>query len=124
MTSHRRRSSRSFFSTDRTLDRSWMDIDAEFFLNQLRQFTRADWLAWRQLCDEKRQHLALNLVWAVWPSLLRHQARNARLLEIRFGLVKSRTRDAILVGHFCNRGLLHRDTAQHLIFYLYNVPRI
>jgi hypothetical protein len=31
-----------------------MDIDAEFFLNQLRQFTRADWLAWRQLCDEKR----------------------------------------------------------------------
>ena len=97
-----------------------MHIDAEFLLNQLRQFTRSDWLAWRQLCDEKRPHLALDLVRAVWTSLVWHQARNARFVEIRFGLVKSRTRDAILVGHLCDRSLLDRDAAQHLVFYLYN----
>ena len=101
-----------------------MHIDAEFLLNQLRQFTRPDWLAGRELCDEKRQHLALNLVWTVWASLLRHQARNARFVEIRFGLVKSRARDTILVGHICDRNLLDRDAAQHLVFYLYNITRI
>ena len=46
-----------------------MHIDAEFLLNQLRQLTRPDWLAWRQLCDEKRQHLALNFVRPCGPRL-------------------------------------------------------
>ena len=114
----------AFFSTDRALDRSRMHIDAEFLVNQLRQFARPDWLSRRELCDEKRQHLALNLVRAVWTSLVRHQARNACFVEIPFGLVKSRTRDAILVGHLCDRSLLDRDAAQHLVFYLYNIERI
>jgi len=74
-----------------------MHIDAEFLLNQLRQFTRPDWFARRELCDEKREHVALNFVWTVWTSLLRHQACNAPFVEIRFGLVKGRARDAILV---------------------------
>src|SRR5208282_2373018 len=124
MTSPRRRSSRRFFSTDRALDRSWMHINAEFHLNQLRQFTRPDWLARRELRDEKRQHVALNLMWTVWTSLLRHQARNAPFVEIRFGLVKGRARDAILVRHVCDRSILDRDAAQHLVFYLYNIARI
>jgi len=101
-----------------------MHIDAEFLLNQFRQFTRPDWLAGRELCDEKRPHVALDLVWTVRASLLRHQACNACFVEIRFSLVKSRARDTILVGHICDRHLFDRDAAQHLIFYLYNIARI
>ena len=76
------------------------------------------------MCSEKGQLFGLDLVWAAGPSLLGHKPRNACFLEVRFGLVIGRPRDAVIVGHVRHRRLLDRDPAQHLVLHLHDIARI
>ena len=87
-------SSRSFFCTDRPFDRSWMDIESEFLLDQRRQLARAYRLTRRDLRSEECQYLALDFVRAAGASLFGHKPGNAPFLEIRFGLVIGWPRDS------------------------------
>src|SRR3954447_21326518 len=84
-----------FFSTDDALDRPWMHIEVELFLDQSRQLACPDRLTRNEPCPEKRQDLALDLMRTAGPPLLGHQPRDARFLEVRLGLVISRPRDTV-----------------------------
>src|SRR5208283_2237077 len=117
-------SSRSFFCTDRPFDRSWMDIEAEFLLERLRQLARPYRFARGNLRPEELRNFALDLVRAAGTSLPGHESRNAALVEIGLGLVIRRPRDAVLLGHVGHRRLLDRGAAQHLVLHLHDVAWI
>src|SRR5215470_1276761 len=116
--------SQSFFSTDDALDRPWMHIEAELFLDQSRQLVCPDRFAGNELSPEKCQYLGPDLVRTAWAALLWHQPRDARFLEVRPGLVIGRPRDAVLVGNVGHRSFLDGNTAQHLVLDLYDIARI
>ena len=109
--------SRSFFSTRATRsivlgctsrsNSSW---------NNRRQLACPDRLTRNKLCPEKRQDLALDLMRTAGATLLGHQPRDARFLEVRLGLVISRPRDTVLVGSIGHRSLL--DETRRSISYL------
>ncbi|REG58620.1 hypothetical protein B0G80_1280 [Paraburkholderia sp. BL6669N2] len=77
-----------FFFTEGTFDRSWMHIETKFNANQSCQFACPNWPSGDKPCLEKRQHVTLDLVWTMWPSLPRHQSRDPTFLEVRPGLKK------------------------------------
>ncbi len=81
---------RDVFSTDRPLDRSRMQLQAELVLDQLCQFARPDRLAWDQPRCEKGQHLALELVRTARASFFLDKSCDACLFEVQLRLVKGR----------------------------------
>ena len=91
-------SSRSFFSSDRSLDRPGVDVEIEFLSNQLREFARSHGLARDELLLDERQCLALKFMRAAWTALSAAPVQQRRLVEAGLGLVVRRPRNAVLLG--------------------------
>src|SRR5450631_3985639 len=88
----------SFFFLDRSLDGSWMHVQAEFELNQDCQVARSHRFAPHEVLLDERHHLFAQLVPPVRSSLLEHQPSNASRVEAELGLVVGGPRDAVLLG--------------------------
>ena len=113
-----------FFSTERSLDRPRMYLDAELLPEQLRQLPSPDRLARNEPLLQKCQDLALDLVRAAWTSLLGHDTRDSCPLQVCLGLIVGRPRDTIVLDDLGYRSVLDRDTAQHLVLDLHQVAGI
>ena len=101
-----------------------MDLHAEAFPDQLRQFLGPQRrLGCSRLLD-KFHDLGSQLVRPAWPSFLRDQAGEASLLEGRLCLVKRRAGETERGGGLAHRILFHFDAAQHLVLDLEQVPGI
>ena len=124
-TSPRRPSHRGrFFSTDCSLDRPRMHVEAELVAGSTSPARALGSARPARAASRESQDLAVKLVRTAWTALLGHQPRNAGLVEARLGLVVGRPRDAVLVGRVRHRGVLDRDAAQHLVLDLHGVARI
>ena len=112
-----------FARTTRSIVRGWTSRPSSFWSNLARSRARIG--SPGEICAlDERQSLALDLVWTAGTSLPGHKPRNAAFLEIRLGLVVSRPRDAVLVGHIRHRRLLDGSAAQHLVLHLHDVAPI
>ncbi len=92
-----------------------MYVEMKLLSNELCQFASAGWLTGNKLTLEKREHLCVELVTPTRPPLLRHQSRNAGLVEARPSLIVSRPREAVLFGDVRHRRTLYPNAAQHLV---------
>src|SRR3954447_2148023 len=114
-------SSGSFFSSDRSLDRSGVDVEVELLSNQLRECASSHGLARNELLLEECQRLALKFMRATRTALPRHQSSNTAFIKAGLGLIERRPRNAVLLGGGAHRRVFDRDPTKHLVFDLNDI---